>query len=286
MSALPLVDEMVIALGKSDQDDETERLINEINSPKIKVIHTTWDLNAYPNGMVHAQQTDLAKAHCTGDWLLYLQADELIHEKDFDLIKSACAENLADNRVEGFLFYYHHFWGDYEHVVNGHSWYDSEIRIVRNLPEIHSWQSAQSFRYMPAFDGKDYRIINGTRKLRVKKLHAAVYHYGWVRPPSLMTKKMQALDHIHSHPKPRFVDEFDYGDLSQLQKFTESHPAAIKEWMQGFDWQEHLNFGQKKMTRTYRFKHERLKYKLLSWIEMRLFCGKRIGAFENFTLLK
>jgi glycosyltransferase involved in cell wall biosynthesis len=286
MSALPLVDEMVIALGESDEDDETERLIIEINSPKIKVIHTKWDLDAYPNGMVHAQQTDLAKAHCTGDWLLYLQADELIHEKNYELIKSACTDYLDDLKVEGFLFDYFHFWGDYYHVIKGHTWYDQEIRIVRNVPEIHSWQSAQSFRYMPNFNGKDYRMVTGTRKLRVKKIKAAIYHYGWVRPPSLMTNKMQALDRIHSHSKQRFVDEFDYGDLSQLTRFTETHPKAITHWMQGFNWQQHLNYGDRKTSRTYLLRHEKLKYRILSWIELRLLNGNRIGAFKNFTILK
>jgi hypothetical protein len=84
---------------------------------------------------------------CSGDWLFYLQADEVVHEEDLPLIQARCEELLHDMDVEGLLFDYRHFWGDYQHYHTGHGWYPHEIRIVRNVPKIHSYQSAQSFRY-------------------------------------------------------------------------------------------------------------------------------------------
>jgi hypothetical protein len=33
-------------------------------------------------------------------------------------------------------------------------------------------------------------------------------------------------------------------------------------------------------------KHERLKYRLLSWIEKKLTSGKQIGGFKNYELLQ
>lgn len=285
MSALPLVDEYIVALGDGDQDDFTAKLIAEINSSKIKIVRTVWDLQKFPNGMVHAQQTDFAKQHCSGDWLIYLQADEVIHEQDFEAITSACRNFIEDDRVEGFLLNYHHFWGDYEHLVQGHSWYDCEVRIIRNKPAIHSWQSAQSFRVIEDFNGVDFRQKVNTRKLNVMAIHAHVYHYGWVRPPKLMTKKMQALDKIHSHQNQRFTGDFDYGDLSRLAVFKGTHPKVMQEWMQGFNWKNDLNYGEKEIVRSYQFKHERWRYKMLSWIEKRLLGGLKMGAFKNYTLL-
>ena len=81
-SALPVVDEFVIALGDSDPDDDTREKIEALGSDKITLIDTIWDLDQFPNGTVYAQQTDVAKSHCTGDWLLYLQGDEVLHEDD------------------------------------------------------------------------------------------------------------------------------------------------------------------------------------------------------------
>src|ERR1700727_3107375 len=76
-SILPIVDEFVVALGEGDPDDKTLDEIRSINSDKIRIIHTVWDLDKYPRGMEHAHQTDIAKAAGKGDWLFYLQGDEV-----------------------------------------------------------------------------------------------------------------------------------------------------------------------------------------------------------------
>lgn len=189
-SILDIVDEFVVALGDCDPDDNTRELILSLGSPKVKIIDTVWDTEKYPRGMENAHQTDIAKEACTGDWLFYLQADELVHEKYHAEIVEKCKMYLEDERVEGFLFKYIHFWGDYNHYQHEHGWYPWEIRIVRNKKDIHSWKSAQSFRRIPNFDGINYRMKEGTYKLGVKKLDAYIYHYGWVRPPKLMTKNL------------------------------------------------------------------------------------------------
>src|SRR5690606_2146051 len=125
-------------------------------------------------------------------WLFYLQADEAVHEKYHPAILQALKKYHEDKEVEGFIFKYKHFWGDFEHYNNSHAFYSREIRIIRNLPQIHSWRDAQSFRYHNhKFDYtfEDYKKKDGTRKLQVAQIKAEIYHYGWVRPPRLMVKK-------------------------------------------------------------------------------------------------
>lgn len=156
-SILPLVDEFVFALGDCEADDRTRAEIESINSDKVKIIDTVWDLQKYPRGMEHAHQTDIAREACSGDWLFYLQADEVVHENDLPVIRKRCDDLLNNTLVQGLIFNYLHFWGDYEHYHKSHGWYKKEIRIVRNDPQIHSWQSAQSFRRIPDFDGINYR---------------------------------------------------------------------------------------------------------------------------------
>ena len=80
-SILPIVDEFIVNIGDCDDDDKTVELIESINSPKIKIIFSEWNLEKYPNGTENAHQTDIAKNACSGDWLFYLQADEVVHEK-------------------------------------------------------------------------------------------------------------------------------------------------------------------------------------------------------------
>ncbi|MGM0508322.1 MAG: hypothetical protein ACQERZ_04075 [Fusobacteriota bacterium] len=292
MSILPIVDEFVVAVGDCDEDDKTRDLIESIGSDKIKIIDTVWDLEKYPRGMENAHQTDIAKKACSGDWLFYLQADEVIHEKYHDEIVEKCKEYVDDKEVEGFLFKYKHFWGDYDHYHISHKWYPKEIRIIRNDLEIHSWESAQSFRRIPDFEGLNYRQQEGTYKLNVIELDAYVYHYGWVRPPRYMQSKKQALDTVHKGSKKveemykKAPKEFDYGPLNKLAVFEDTHPKVMKSWIDKFDWKDKLQYTGKPNPYRKKHKHEMLKYRVLTFIEQTFLNGDHIGGFRNYKLLK
>lgn len=292
MSILPIVDEFVVALGKGDGDDRTKDEIMSIPSEKIKIIDTLWDLQKYPNGMENAHQTDIAKAECSGDWLFYLQADEVVHEKYLKNIQNACRDLINDTNIEGLLFKYKHFWGDYDHYHISHGWYPYEIRMIRNDPDIHSWQSAQSFRRIPNFDGINYRQREGTFKLNVALIDAYIYHYGWVRPPHYMQSKRKALDTIHkgsSRVKEIYQNEtpeFDYGPLDQLPTFNETHPAVMKEWIAKFDWQDKLHYKNDTNSHRKKHKHETFKYRVLTFIEQYILGGRQIGGFKNYNIIK
>jgi hypothetical protein len=291
-SILPIVDEFVIAIGDCSPGDKTRELIESIGDPKVKIIDTVWNLEKYPRGMEHAHQTDIAKEHCSGDWLFYLQADEVIHENDLSEIQSACERFHDDKEVEGFLLKYRHFWGDYDHYHRAHGWYPYEIRIVRNDPEIHSWESAQSFRRIPDFDGLNYRRQENTFKLKVVELDAWVYHYGWVRPPELMRKKNKAFQTIHKGKrrvdemeKQRYF-EFDYGPLNLLQEFKGTHPAVMRDWIEKFDWKSELQYSGKPNTSRKPNKHETLKNRFFSFLKYNILHMPTLGNFNNHIRLK
>ncbi len=289
-SILPICDEFVIAIGKGDSGDRTRKEVESINSPKVKIIDTEWDLEKYPYGMEHAHQTDIAREACSGDWLFYLQADEVVHEDDLPLIKKKCEKYVNDAEVEGMLFNYYHFFGDYNHYHKAHGWYKKEIRIIRNRPDIHSWRSAQSFRRIPNFDGVHYRQKEGTYKLKVIPLKAHIFHYGWVRPPHLMKKKMKAFSVIHrgkEETEQRFDDlNFDYGPLNKIKKFKGTHPAVMKDWIQQFDWKEELYYSGPYPKTRRKLRHEKLKNKVVSWIENSILGEKTIGGTRNWILLR
>ena len=291
-SILPIVDEMIIALGKGDDDDNTLELINSIQSPKIKIIHTEWDIKKYPTGMENAHQTDIAKQACTGDWCLYVQADEVIHEKYLPVIKENCERYLNNKKVDGFLFKYLHFYADYDHYNNAHGWYPREIRLVRNDKDIHSWQSAQSFRRIANFDGLSYRTVLGTSMLNVVEIEAYIYHYGWVRPPKLMHAKSKALATVHKgeakateiYGKEEVV--FDYGNLSKLPVFKGTHPAVMKDFIDKFDWANQLNFDKNHKPNRTKMKHEKWKSITQTFFEQKLLNGKQPLGYSNWKIIK
>jgi glycosyltransferase involved in cell wall biosynthesis len=291
-SMLPIVDEVVVALGQGDEDDQTLQLIEAIGDKRIRIIHTVWDIEKFPRGMENAHQTDIAMKACTGDWLLYLQADEVLHEDDLEKIRDAGERFLNDTEVEGFLFRYRHFWGDYDHYHNSHGWYRHEIRMVRRHPEIHSWESAQSFRRIPGFDGVSYRQQEGTNMLKVVELDAWIYHYGWVRPPMLMKAKTKALATIHKgNDKVGEMEaarkfEFDYGPLQRLPLFKGSHPAVMKDWIEKFDWKKQLQYSGNPRKDRLPNKHEKFRYRLFTWLKTTFPFLVGLGDFRNYILLK
>jgi hypothetical protein len=290
LSILPLVDEFVIALGDCDEDDNTQQMIDDINSPKIKVVHTTWDVKAFPHGSILAQQTDVAKSHCTGDWLFYLQADEVIHEKDIEKIRKRCLELLDDVRVEGLLFRYIHFWGDYQHAfTSNHAWYRNEIRIIRNREDIHSWRDAQSFRVIENFSKEKYLDKAETRKLSVARVDADVYHFGWVRPPKLMGKKKTHFESCYKddNSKPEdlaVISELDFGAIGRVPLFKGQHPKCMFDKIRSFDWGASLNYS-KDLKRKPIYKHEKRKYQILSSIEKLLF-RNGLFTFKNYNIIR
>ncbi len=78
-SILPLCDELVVAVGKSD--DDTLNLIKSIDSNKIKILETVWDDSLREGGKVLAEETNKAfqAAAKDSDWAIYIQGDECIH---------------------------------------------------------------------------------------------------------------------------------------------------------------------------------------------------------------
>lgn len=286
-SVLPLCDEFIVAVGDCDEDDRTLEEIKSIGSEKIKIINTVWDIDNFKRGSELARQTNFAKKHCSGDWLIYIQADEVLHEEDYDVIKDAMEKNLANDKVEGFVFKYKHFWGDFEHYHTSHGWYKHEIRIIRNKEDIYSWRDAQSFRRIPNYT--DEMLFNNeeTIKLNVKKIDAYVYHYGWARPPHLMKNKINEFETIfgnHKKVNNLITDlDFDFGPLNKISKYVGSHPKLMDNWIKKFDWGDKLYYDGELRVNRRLFKHERWKYKVVTFFEKYFFGGKELFGFKNYN---
>ena len=110
-SILPMVDEYVVNVGRSE--DDTLNLIRSIGSPKIKIVETVWDDSLRTDGRLFGIQQDIALSHCTGDWAFLLQGDEVVHEDDLPVIRQAMEQYLPQQEVLALVFRVLHFKGDY-----------------------------------------------------------------------------------------------------------------------------------------------------------------------------
>ena len=267
-SILPLCDEVVVAVGKSE--DETLQLIKSINDSKIKIIETIWDDSLREGGKVLAAETNKAYDAISekADWCFYIQGDEVMHEKYLPTIKSEMEKWKDDTRVEGLLFKYTHFYGSYDFVGDSRKWYREEIRIVRKNKEIRSYKDAQGFRK------------SDNSKLFVQPINAFVYHYGWVKPPAAMQAKQESFHKMWHDDKWMkenipVAKEFDYSQIDSLAKFAGTHPKVMQERVQKQNWKFDFDPTKKKWG---------IKMKFLMWVEIKF--GWRIGAYKNYRIRK
>lgn len=230
MSVLPVCDGFVVAVGHSD--DETLQLIEGLNDPKISIIETVWDDSLRENGAVLAVETNKAFQAIAkdSDWCFYIQGDEVLEEGHDALLRSAMEHYLNDFNVDGFLFKYRHFYGSYDYVGASNSWYQHEIRIVRNMETVYSYKDAQGFRK------------GDNEKLQVIELPVHIHHYGWVKEPKAMQQKQlnfNKLWHDDTWVEANIpsVDHFEYEKhLTQVKRFEGKHPALMGERIAAMNW--------------------------------------------------
>ena len=268
-SVLPICDHFVVAVGQSE--DNTRKIIEEIDPEKISVVDTVWDDTLREGGVVYADETNKALDAISDeyDWCFYIQGDEVVHEKYLPVIQKAMESNLEHNKVEGLLFRYRHFYGTYDYEGDCRHWYRNEIRVIRNDKSIRSYKDAQGFR-------------KKGEKLNVVPVEAEIYHYGWVRHPKFMQEKVDSVKAFYDGiseeeaQKKASEQEFNYGaEYDALTRFDGTHPKVMQNRIKRLNWDVKVDTGKIQM---------KLKYRLLYRIE-KLF-GVRLFEYRNYKLLK
>lgn len=218
-SALPLVDEYVVALG--DCDDGTREAIEAIGDPRIRIIPTQWNEAMTDRGFVYGQQKMIAHYCCRHEWALYLEGDEVLHEADIAAIREAVDAAQYDRRVEAFAFHYHHFFGSPQWVAVGPGWYRTAVRMIRNTLR----------SYSP--DGLFFTVSDrGNKRARYPRaivLPCHIHHYGHVRRVASMSDKVRSVARYWGQE----ADFSGYAiDPRLLRPFEGRHPAAIHRWLE------------------------------------------------------
>ena len=223
-SVLPLCDEFVVNVGVS-RDDTLER-VQAIDSSKIRIVKTEWNEKLRVRGFVYAQQKMIAQYTCTGDWLFYLEADEVVHEKDLPKIRSAMERHLDDPRVEALVFDYYHFYGNTNTCAWSPAWYRRAPRVIKS--------SIRSY----APDGLYWMVLDKSNRVarypQAALIGAHMYHYGWARSPEQFKAHREQVAPLWGKAPESNVPDFAEIDVRILRRFEGTHPEVI----QGFFPQE------------------------------------------------
>jgi hypothetical protein len=264
-SVLPVCDEFIVAVGRSD--DDTRNLVLSIDDPKVKIIDTVWDDSLREGGRVLAVETNKAIDAISPDstWSFYIQADEVVHEEDLGEIRSAMLRWASDPGIEGLVFNYTHFWGSYNYIGDSRRWYRKEVRIIRNDKLIRSYLDAQGFRK----EGK---------KLHVAPVNARIYHYGWVKPPAAQQAKQQTFNRYwHTdnwiEKTVKKSESYDYSFMDFLSLFKGSHPKVMHNRIARQNWAFKPDPAKNRHS---------LKLLFLHFVEKKT--GWRIGEYRNYII--
>jgi len=265
-SLLPLCDEIIVNVPTST--DGTLDTVKSIGDPRIRIIESAWDPTVgKPNMRNH---TNIALDQCTGDWCVYIQGDEVLHEDSIPAMRATLERELLNPLVQGLLMDFTHFYGSFQTVVCSFGWYYQEIRVVRRDPDIRSWATAQGFRTRVG------------EKLRVKSSGGKYFHYGWALDPERQRRKVANLSAVHrneaavtavnSRP-PAFYD-----DDQKIKRFEGRHPAVMRATVAAATW-------------TYTSRNPLIRFrKKYFWEDIALLVhratGLELGVRKNYHLIK
>lgn len=265
-SALPLVEEFVVNVGSS-RDDTRERMASlALEHPKVRLFHRDWE----DEGGVYRSlsgETNRALERCRHDWALYLQADEVLHEDDLPALRRAVARADADDRVEGLLFDYLHFYGSPDWLLTGRRTYRREVRVIRGSAGVRSVRDAQGFR-----------VGSEGRKPRVIRSGARIFHYGYVKSlEGVREKKRLWADHFGQDASEAV--SYRFKRHPGLRRFEGEHPRAARPWLAERRWD-----FRPEDAREPELTLEEMRVRVSDWIEG--LTGRRLFEHRNYQLIE
>ncbi len=270
-SILPVVDQLFVVVG--DSEDGTREAVEAIADDKIVIIDSVWDDEMRKSGQVFREQANIGLRESKADWLVHIQADEVILEDSRDAIIKGIEEADLVPEVDGLLFPYYHFWGDYDHIRHTRRTHPFEIRAFKNNRNVESYKDSQGFRIF----NKEAKNEDGI-KLNVIKVPVHIYHYSYTRHPKLMRNKSNYFDRFwHNNDwmkKNQEQEDFDFNNVDKLEVFTGKQPIFMKQTINNKDWEFKYDPSKSNMSLKDKFHN--------GWEKV---FGYRLFSYKNYIIV-
>ena len=267
-SLLALCDEVIVNVPRST--DGTLAGVRAIGDARIRVLESEWDERPQSGGRILSYHTNLALSQCSGDWCVYIQGDEVLHEDSLPAMRAAMQANLQDRRVQGLLVNYTHFYGSFWTYTYSFGWYYQEVRVVRRDPNIISVGDAQGFRTREG------------QKLYVRNSGGQYFHYGFALKPTQMRQRKHNLHRLYVNEEPQPAAPAKpgvyYDDDQKVKPFTGKHPAVMQELAAAADWSYHSRNPLIRLRPNYFWEDIALLFKRCT--------GITLGVHKNYRLLR
>lgn len=232
-SAIPIANQIVI--NECDSEDDTLNKLLELKEKypeKIKIIRDNWVTH-------HSQlctKGNICIPHLTTQWHWQLQADEVLHEKDYDLILKTLYDTPSS--IDAYKIFYYHFMANYETEFD--FMYRRALRIARKGS--NWWLTS------------DADELRGGNPDRVKEMDSSVkvFHYGKVKDGRVGFDKELTFMNLYKDigfPDPKLKEmreKFGEGycdyiylfeeaiKRGEVRKFQGTHPKVMEERIKNF----------------------------------------------------
>jgi hypothetical protein len=167
-----ICDEIIICEGNST--DGTIDYINRIKNDKFKIYSYDW--GNCSDGTKFADITNDGLDKCTGEYIFYLQSDEIIHECEYDKVKS-----LINDGYDAIYMQFAHLRYTMLKKIQSNA-YEHAIRIIKNKKGIRSITDGYNF---------GGEITSATYS------NILVYHAGYVFLKNILQKMINHADSFY-----------------------------------------------------------------------------------------
>lgn len=227
-SLLPICDKVIIC--DCDSTDGTRELIDLFAATEKKVIPLNYpwtnpvnDNQWWPNWINYARQ------HLPTDMHIQLDADEILHEDDYPLIRQ------LTNQSRPLFFHRLNFWRDHKHLIpEGYCCGTKVLKLARTEQPIPS-----DYPYAPAND-----TVSQATECNVR-----VFHYGFLRKREAFFRKAREVQRIWAgsfDPRLEAAEKVEgnwmenpgvTGWEDRVVPWDGTHPQIMKEWLKdrGYD---------------------------------------------------
>jgi hypothetical protein len=199
-----ICDEIIICDGYST-DGTLEYLQTRDD---IQLFQDNWNLNS-DNGLEFAKITNHGLKRCTGDYIVYLQADELIHEDQIEPLRQL----ILSNKYNSIYCKFHHIRYDFDHYLTGG--YKRAARVIRNGIGISSTHDGYDFT-----GNLEPRCISGID----------IYHFGYVFIENILNKMINHSENFYVHA-PNYANrkKLAQGYLKRIETGESINPLEMQK---------------------------------------------------------
>jgi glycosyltransferase involved in cell wall biosynthesis len=209
-----LCDEVLLSYDPTT-DDGTDAFIKDLarRYPKIRPIPSPWNMENHKDGTEITIQSNVAAEACTGDWVLYVQADEAIHEDDHDLIREA----VLSKSLNGVLFARRSFLGT----------------LDREIPEYHARDLLRLYRNgqgVVAGDGMSCAFYQGIRPSLLRE-QPRMFNYSRMGHRDEVLLRSRCRDNFYHSTESAIEANVANEHTQKVSAFDSgAHPRAIRDF--------------------------------------------------------